>query len=162
MFQASDEIIQSCHSVSRVDPASVDSGIGIDWLTREEAISPQNVLVSELDDIADLQGAMGRPQQLELVFDPFDLTDIEVRYAGRAVGRAVPTRIGRHAHPQARPEPDAAPTERTGIDYLRITQAAHDAATQRRIAYSGFAEATNPDQPAGQPQAPHTTEENRP
>ena len=48
-------------------------------------------------------------RKVELVFDPFDLTDIEVRYHDRSYGLAVPFRIGRHAHPKARPEP-ASPT----------------------------------------------------
>jgi putative transposase len=77
-------------------------------------------------------------RKVELVFDPFDLTDIEVRFDGRHVGRAVPRRIGRHAHPHARPDPAVPPAERTGIDYLRITQAAHDRATSRRIAYAAL------------------------
>jgi putative transposase len=42
--------------------------------------------------------------RVELVFDPFDLTDIEVRYQDRPMGHAVPRHIGRHTHPAARPE----------------------------------------------------------
>jgi putative transposase len=93
-------------------------------------------------------------RRVELIFDPFDLTDIEVRYAGRAIGRAIPARIGRHTHPQARPDPVAAPVETTGIDYLRITDAAHQDATRRQIAYAGLAETTDPGQLAGQLQIP--------
>ena len=43
------------------------------------------------------------PAALELVFDPFDLTRIEVRYQHRPFGLAVPLGIGRHTHPQAQP-----------------------------------------------------------
>ncbi|MDQ4049287.1 MAG: DDE-type integrase/transposase/recombinase, partial [Actinomycetota bacterium] len=43
-------------------------------------------------------------RRVELVFDPFDLTDVEVRFGGRPMGRAVPHKVGRHTHPQARPE----------------------------------------------------------
>ena len=46
-------------------------------------------------------------RRVELVFDPFDLTDIEVRHQQRSFGTAVAFRIGRHAPPQARPEPPA-------------------------------------------------------
>ena len=42
-------------------------------------------------------------RRAELVFNPFDLTDIEVRFEGRSMGRAVPVHIGRHTHPKARP-----------------------------------------------------------
>lgn len=62
-------------------------------------------------------------RRVELVFDPFDLTDIEVRYQQRPMGRAVPMRVGRHSHPQARPENPPAPP--TGIDYLALVEARH-------------------------------------
>ena len=39
---------------------------------------------------------------VELAFDPFDLTVIEVRHQGRPAGKAVPFAIGRHAHVKAR------------------------------------------------------------
>jgi len=55
----------------------------------------------------------------ELIFDPFDLTTIEVRYQSRPLGLAVPVRIARHTHPQARHEP-APPAQATGIDYLGL------------------------------------------
>jgi putative transposase len=48
-------------------------------------------------------------RKVELVFDPFDLTDIEVRLDGRPMGAAVPHRIGRHSHPAARPDPTQQP-----------------------------------------------------
>jgi putative transposase len=37
---------------------------------------------------------------VELVFDPFDLTDIDVRHHGRSAGAATPFQIGRHVHPK--------------------------------------------------------------
>ena len=39
--------------------------------------------------------------KVELVFDPFDLTDITVRHHGRPAGKATPFKIGRHVHPKA-------------------------------------------------------------
>jgi putative transposase len=41
-------------------------------------------------------------RKVELVFDPFDLATIEVRWNNRPMGIAVPVTIGRHAHPAAR------------------------------------------------------------
>ena len=77
---------------------------------------------------------------VECVFDPFDLTRIEVRWRGKPDGLAVPQQIGRHAHPKARPEqPAAAPPAATGIDYLGILAAEHDAARRRRINYGALA-----------------------
>ncbi|MGW1529773.1 Mu transposase C-terminal domain-containing protein [Streptomyces sp. NPDC002159] len=58
-------------------------------------------------------------RRIELVFDPFDLTDIEVRTSGKALGKAVPHHVGRHAHPKASPETPAEPAPSTGIDYLK-------------------------------------------
>jgi len=65
-------------------------------------------------------------RRVELIFDPFDLTRIEVRYQHRAFGLAIPVKIGRHTHPQAKaePEPSSAPT---GIDYLRLLTEKRDA-----------------------------------
>jgi putative transposase len=82
---------------------------------------------------------------VELVFDPFDLTDIEVRYHGRSYGTAVAFRIGRHAHPKARPEqPEPAVPAPTGIDYLRLVDAAHDATLAGRVNYAALAGADSP------------------
>jgi putative transposase len=64
-------------------------------------------------------------RKVELVFDPFDLTDIEVRYGGRSFGAAVAFQIRRHAHPKARPETIEAAPASTGIDYLRLIDASH-------------------------------------
>ena len=76
-------------------------------------------------------------RRVELVFDPFDLTRIEVRWHGRAMGNAVPHRIGRHVHAKARPD-DAAPPAPTptGIDYLRLVEAQHTAELTERVQYS--------------------------
>jgi len=77
---------------------------------------------------------------VECVFDPFDLTRIEVRWRGKPYGLAVPRQIGRHAHPKARPEqPITQPPAATGVDYLGILAAEHDAAQRRRINYGALA-----------------------
>ena len=70
-------------------------------------------------------------RKAELVFDPFDLEDIEVRYDGRSFGRAVAFKIGRHSHPKARPEQPGGQPPATGIDYLRLLDTAHEAAQLR-------------------------------
>jgi putative transposase len=73
-------------------------------------------------------------RKVELVFDPFDLTDITVYWAGRKVGRAVPQAIGRHAHPKAPPdEDDPAPAALTGIDYLQLVTDADQAALGEQL-----------------------------
>ena len=65
-------------------------------------------------------------RRCDLLFDPFDLTVIEVRHQDRAFGLAKPVRIDRHVHPKAAPrvQPPASPT---GIDYLGLLAAQRDA-----------------------------------
>jgi putative transposase len=85
-------------------------------------------------------------RRVELVFDPFDLTRIEVRWNARPMGPAVPVVIGRHAHPAARPEPGAEPPPpATGIDYLHLVEKRADAELDRRISYAGMGD-TDEDQ----------------
>ncbi|MBJ7596525.1 Mu transposase C-terminal domain-containing protein [Candidatus Nephthysia bennettiae] len=73
-------------------------------------------------------------RQVELRYDPEDLTRISVFFQGRPVGEATPFRLGRHVHPQvpqaARPEPEA-----TGVDYLGLVLGSYEQATVDRIAY---------------------------
>lgn len=90
-------------------------------------------------------------RRVELIFDPFDLTRIEVRYNRRPMGAAVPVVIGRHSHPAARPEPGSEPPPAaTGIDYLHLIEARADAELERRISYAGI----NPDQDGMQLELP--------
>jgi putative transposase len=78
-------------------------------------------------------------RRVELVFDPFDLTRIEVRWSGRPMGQAIPMVIGRHAHPAARPEPGSEPPPpATGIDYLHLVEDRAEAELERRISYAGM------------------------
>ena len=81
------------------------------------------------------QALIGR--RVELVFDPFDLESITVRYMDTDFGLAVPQKIGRHVHPLAKPA--TAPVVPTGIDYLGIVEASHRSATGSPIGYSDLA-----------------------
>jgi putative transposase len=74
-------------------------------------------------------------RKVELRFDPYDLELIEVRYAGRPCGHAVPHVIGRHVHLQAE-EPEDTPRPVSGIDYLRLIEQEHERDwLSRRINY---------------------------
>ena len=65
-------------------------------------------------------------RRVELVFSPFDLETLDVRYQGKSYGKALPHHITRHTHPKARPETDQQqPPPPTGIDYLALTAEAH-------------------------------------
>jgi putative transposase len=87
-------------------------------------------------------------RRVELVFDPFDLTVLQVRCGGKDAGAALPYHIARHAHPRARPEEpgsgDDAPRA-TGIDYLALLDAQHDRQLAGRVNYAAL------DSPGGVP-----------
>ena len=77
-------------------------------------------------------------RRVELVFSPFDLENVEVRYHDKSYGKALPHIISRHTHPKAKPEtPEPEPPPATGIDYLALTAAAHHEQIRRdeRIGY---------------------------
>jgi putative transposase len=73
---------------------------------------------------------------VELIFDPFDLARIEVRYQGRAMGTATPSVLGRHVHPAAKPEIPTPPHTPTGIDYLGLVEQRLAAEGRQRISYA--------------------------
>ena len=74
-------------------------------------------------------------RRVELRFDPEDLTRLEVYWEGHPAGQAIPFILGRHVHrqvPQAQPPDPPAPT---GVDYLSLVLAAHDAETLGQLAF---------------------------
>src|SRR5713226_4669481 len=74
-------------------------------------------------------------RRVELRFDPEDLTRLEVYWEGHPAGQAIPFILGRHVHrqvPQAFPPTPSAPT---GVDYLGLVLAAHDAETLGQLAF---------------------------
>jgi putative transposase len=88
-------------------------------------------------------------RKVELVFDPFDLTRIEVRYQHRPFGLAVPLQIGRHTHPQA--EREVPPPTATGIDYLKLLADRRDAELGgERIDYASLTNGADSDSRDGE------------
>lgn len=77
-------------------------------------------------------------RKVELVFDPFDLTDVEVRHHARSYGLAVAFRIGRHTHPKDRPEHVIIDPPPTGIDYLHLIGATHAETLGQRVNYAAL------------------------
>jgi putative transposase len=74
-------------------------------------------------------------RRVELRFDPEDLTRLEVYWEGHPAGQAIPFILGRHVHrqvPQALPPASPVPT---GVDYLGLVLAAHDAETLGQLAF---------------------------
>lgn len=79
-------------------------------------------------------------RRVQLVFDPFDLTALEVRYDDREFGAAIPHELAVHVHPKATAEPpdtlDGMESTPTGIDYLALVEAEHRHATRRTINFA--------------------------
>jgi transposase InsO family protein len=74
--------------------------------------------------------------RVELIFDPFDLEHVQVRFQGRPMGDARPLTVSRHVHPRARREPTEQDQPRpTGIDYLALIEARRREQLERRIDY---------------------------
>jgi putative transposase len=84
-------------------------------------------------------GLVGR--KVELVFSPFDMETVDVRYQNKSHGKALPHNITRHVHPKARAEIPEQPTPAaTGIDYLTLTAQTHheQVRADRRIGYEAL------------------------
>ncbi|MCR4294769.1 MAG: DDE-type integrase/transposase/recombinase, partial [Elusimicrobia bacterium] len=88
------------------------------------------------------QALAGR--RVELVFDPFDLEKISVRYMDTDFGLAVPQRIGRHSHPLAEKRAQE-PVPPTGIDYLKLVEARHRKQIGEPIGYRDLIASTEED-----------------
>ena len=82
--------------------------------------------------------------RVEVVFDPFDLESVEIRFQGRSMGQGIPVTIGRHSHPQARPEAAPAPAP-TGIDYLGLLADRREAELAELSGSINYAQLTLPD-----------------
>ena len=77
-------------------------------------------------------------RRIQLVFDPFDLTHLEVRWDGRDFGTAIPHELKVHVHPKATAEPPDVldGMTATGIDYLALIEQEHRQATRRTINFA--------------------------
>ena len=127
------------------------------FLWSEQRVVTKTATVSLHANIFEVDAALvGR--RVECVFDPFDLTAIEIRFQGRTMGAGVIQVIGRHTHPMAKPETAPTPAA-TGIDYLALLADRHAvelAALTPPIDYTALVATTDPDQCPGQLQIPTT------
>jgi putative transposase len=72
-------------------------------------------------------------RRVELIFDPLELCEVEVRADDRDRGMAIPRKIKRHVHPRA--QPPTQPGTPTGIDYLGLVRKRREHELQKRIDY---------------------------
>lgn len=135
------------------------------FLWAETRIVTKTATVSLHSNMYEVNAALvGR--RVELVFDPFDLTNIEVRHDGRSFGDATLHVTRRHVHPQVAKQVEAnlAPT---GIDYLGLLADSKDQQwrsesggptsfrdLQQQLIDVDVIETTDPDQIPGQLQIP--------
>jgi putative transposase len=124
--------------LERFDAAGAPALLREAFLWSQERTVTKTATVSLHANVYEVDAALiGR--KVELIFDPFDLSRIEVRYQHRPFGLAVPLVIGRHTHPQADRQLPPPPTP-TGIDYLRLLAGQRDAELGgQRIDYAGLA-----------------------
>jgi putative transposase len=107
------------------------------FLWAEQRTVSKTALVSLQGNSYQVEPALAG-RRVELVFDPFDLTRIEVRLAGTPVGTALPHRITRHAHVKARPETPPTPPAATGINYALLLDDAHHTELAQRVNYAAL------------------------
>lgn len=105
------------------------------FLWSEQRRASRQATVSLHGNRYELDPALER-RRVELVFDPFDLQRVQVRFQGRPMGEARPLQISRHVHPRASREPteDEQPGS-TGIDYLALIEARRREQLEQRIDY---------------------------
>lgn len=83
-------------------------------------------------------------ETVDLLFSPLDLTRIDVELRGEPKGQAHPHTITRHVHPDVKLPATAEPPPATGIDYLRLLEAAHQATVGTAINFAALTEPPNP------------------
>jgi len=66
-------------------------------------------------------------RSVELIFNPYALGKVEVRWGGRSFGEAVAHEVSRHVHPRAEADLGLEPAKKTGIDYLALLETEHEA-----------------------------------
>ncbi len=80
-------------------------------------------------------------RRVQVLFDPFDLAQVEVRHEGRSYGQAVLFERKRHAHPKTRRAVEDhvdLPAEPTGIDYLTALDKARTDQLAQSINYTAL------------------------
>jgi transposase InsO family protein len=74
-----------------------------------------------------------RSQTIQIRYDPFDLTQIEVWFNDAFLQLAEPDRIVTTVHPDVTPDPVPAPEPDSGLDYLALLRAEHERLIQEQL-----------------------------
>ncbi|MEO3871663.1 DDE-type integrase/transposase/recombinase [Nonomuraea sp. B12E4] len=119
------------------------------FLWEERRTADKTALISLLGNYYQVDPVLRR-KRVQVLFDPFNLDEIEIRHNGRSYGTSGVFRRVRHAHPKARPEiTGQAPPEPTGIDYLGLLDDARTRHLQGSVNYTALLATTDPDAQPG-------------
>jgi transposase InsO family protein len=106
-----------------------------------------------------------RGQTIELRYDPFDLSQLELWFQDTFLQSVQPDHLVNPSHPDVEPDPrPVAPPADTGLDYLALLRCEHQRLIQAQLEGIHFSQLTNhpqPEKPAADPQLddPHHAQE---
>jgi transposase InsO family protein len=86
-----------------------------------------------------------RGQKVELRYDPFDLTRIEVWFQNTFLQLAEPDRLVTTVHPDVEPDPVPAPPPDTGLDYLALLRTERERLLQQQLQGLHFSQLSQED-----------------
>jgi putative transposase len=86
-----------------------------------------------------------RAQTVELRFDPFDLTRVEVWFQNTFIAMAEVDHVVTTTHPDVEPDPTPAPPPDTGLDYLALLRAERERLLQTQLEGIHFTQLPSPD-----------------
>ena len=86
-----------------------------------------------------------RGQTVELRYDPFDLTRIEVWIQGVFLEIAEPDRVVTTIHPDVTPDPVPPSPPGSGLDYLALLRAERERLLQQQLEGIHFTQLASPD-----------------
>jgi hypothetical protein len=89
-----------------------------------------------------------RGRSIELRYDPFDLSQLELWLNDTFLQRAQPDHLVNSIHPDLKPDPKAAtPAAETGLDYLALLRTEHQRLIQAQLKGIHFSHLTDRSQP---------------
>ena len=86
-----------------------------------------------------------RGQAVELRYDPFDLTHIEVWFQDTFLQNAEPDRVVTTIHPDVTPDPVPPPPPGSGLDYLALLRTERERLLQQQLEGIHFTQLSSPD-----------------
>jgi len=84
-----------------------------------------------------------RRQKIELRYDPFDLTQLEVWFQDTFLQLAAPDRVVTTVHRDVEPDPVPTPPPGTGLDYLALLRAERERLLQQQLQGLHFSQLTD-------------------